>query len=99
MIAARYFRLPVYVGSTWSRNLYFYQTHAGLWDAQFWWEYSRCMHGSFTAAVRDFIDGLKREHRLVERGLAVHLGQPVETSYGEIQAVRHWIKSATLQGP
>jgi hypothetical protein len=94
MIASRYVRLPIHVGSSWRRYVYFYQTQAGLWDAQFHWSYTSRMHDSLPAAVGDFITGLSRAHDLVRRGLVVRVGEPVDTNWGEVSAVRRSIQAA-----
>ncbi len=87
MAAIRYFRVPIHVGD-WNRNLYLYETDAGLFDLQYHWMYTSRMHNTLEDALSEFRDEFTRHHGLDARSLTLQMGDATVVDWSEVQAAR-----------
>ena len=87
MSAIRYFRVPISVGD-WQHTLYLYETESGLFDLQYHWMYTSCMHGNLQDTLIEFHQEFTRHHELNENSKELHIGDATPVDWSEVQAAR-----------
>ena len=87
MASVRWYQVSISFGS-WQREIFLYETDAGLFDLQYHWMYTSDMAGDMNSVLQDFQQEFARHHKLTERGLQLAVGTPVEVSWTDVQAAR-----------